>query len=261
MTLIQILQKIFHKKKKKSTEKPVVVVVKPNVNGTVEDEYKPKIDPKTGEVIKDYILEQAVGENTQGDKPKYDFDVQFKLLSDQKDAYFGLSIGQIPISKKDQIIYDTKVIAKNILDAYKVLINEQGTSRTYAEKLDIKTKYDQLRKWFSNSNLYLRIGGNQIYSPVQNYDTLGNIAYDMPLPINQTVVINTGGNVNTNKTPSEADLNTRPNQIGTVYPQWTNKSYLTSEYVIYNGLTYKNAAQIVGNNNNTPDKDSRWVRV
>jgi hypothetical protein len=48
--------------------------------------------------------------------------------------------------------------------------------------------------------------------------------------------------------------------IGNQYPMWQNKTYLTSEYVIYNNNLYKNTQQITTTNNQTPDKDNRWQK-
>jgi hypothetical protein len=155
--------------------------------------------------------------------------------------------------EKEKLINDIKLRAADLVNMFN---NETVTT--------IKQKYQ-------NAYSPIRVDLNSAFN-----NFLSGATYTMSFPIDRVNPVdeapqtgggiqtqvggNVGGNVSGN-TPSEADLNTRPNQIGTVYPQWENKSYLTSEFVIYNGLTYKNAAQIVGNNNNTPDKDSRWVRV
>lgn len=58
-----------------------------------------------------------------------------------------------------------------------------------------------------------------------------------------------------------ARLNNPENtNIGNQYQMWQNKTYLTSEYVIYNNNLYKNTVQITTTNNTTPDKDNRWQK-
>jgi len=266
MILIDILKKIFRKKKKAVAPTPPIVVTPPKPIDPPKpiEPLKPKIDPLTGEIIDENEIIQA--------KAIENFNRGLLLLERQKEAYVNLfrtiqlntsrdinqkapswQIDQHRNEEKtllDAQNLDTKKAAKMCIDAYKLMTD-------YFTKIQAKQKYDVLRTFFTNKQLYFNIA---------LYDVLSNIGYQLVAPVNPIEIIKdspvettTGGN--TPKNPSQADLYTRANQIGTIYPQWQNKDYLTSEYVIYNGLTYKNGAQVFGNNNNTPDKDYRWIRV
>lgn len=150
-------------------------------------------------------------------------------------------------------IYEIKICAKKAKDCYEI-------EKNYNEKIRMRNDFYTLKNLI-NAN-YNNSLSNEAYTwilPQKPKDlTPADVMPDIGPGAVQTGPVVTGP-VTTG--PSIADLNTTPNQIGTIYPQWENKSYLTSEYVIYNGLTYKNAAQIVGNNNNTPNKDTRWQRI
>jgi hypothetical protein len=47
----------------------------------------------------------------------------------------------------------------------------------------------------------------------------------------------------------------------TIYPTWTNKEWIGGVTVFFNGILYRSLMLIGGNNNNTPDKDGRWVKL
>jgi hypothetical protein len=52
----------------------------------------------------------------------------------------------------------------------------------------------------------------------------------------------------------------KPKNDGT-FPDWTNKDYTPNVTVYFEGMRYKTLTSVFGNNNNTPDKDGRWVKL
>jgi len=173
-------------------------------------------------------------------------------------------------------IYEIKICAKKAKDLYE--LQPATPLDSYFEKVRMRTEFYKLKDLI-NLN-YNNALGNIAFNWTEPIRPMANDNRQEPAPGTTTgggsTTGGTGyvpgggqlqGGVDTSLPPTStsgssiADLNTRPNQIGTLYPQWTNKPYLTSEYVIYNGLTYKNSAPIPGSTNNTPDIDYRWVRV
>lgn len=194
-----------------------------------------------------------------------DVDKNYLETEKNKSTFSSLKNAVVNFSVEDKIKFENDInkAATPILEIItKIanLYNSIDAKKYFDFKNKIKLMYDKQLKYYRDTYGYLKqskyelIAPNQRDKPATELPNTGGTQTGVGINVG-----NVGGNTNT--TPSEADLNTRPNQIGTIYPQWENKSYLTSEYVIYNGLTYKNAAQIVGNNNNTPDKDTRWQRV
>lgn len=193
--LVQILSKIFGKKKKKPTENVNVKVTLPSE--AIKDITKPVfempivIDPVTGEVIK---------ESAFADTIKIEFDKQIDLLKKQLTAFINLrrlrqdnyalmtvnmpgrgklsdeqktAILKDEMDKQNAIILETKVIAKKIVDLY----NEQSN---YQAKLLMKAIYDNVRKFF--------VG---VYPLAETYDTLANEGFNLLAPVKP--VSGTGG--------------------------------------------------------------------
>jgi hypothetical protein len=190
-----------------------------------------------------------------------DVDKAYLENEKNKSTFLGLKNANVNFNVQDKINFEDE-ISKTGLPILKIvtdivnLYNTIDAKKYFDFKVKIKELYDKQLKYYRDTYGYLRqikfnlVAPNILDKPVRESPNVGGTMEQGT---------NVGGATTT--TRSEADLNTAPTQVGTVWPNWVNKDYLTSEYVIYNGLIYKNKERIYGNNNNTPDKDNRWDRV
>jgi len=301
MTFIQFLQKIFRKKKKKPAPDVVVVTPKDEIDPLTGEIRKKTVivvtDPFEVETMKlfDKLFYDFTSNNIQLSevKRKYtekvlsnlgatsrinemlrnllyykkvdiiDVDKSYLEAEKNKSTFTSIKNAVVNFNVQDKINFENEIsntgypVIKIVTDISN-LYNSIDAKKYFDFKVKIKELYDKQLKYYRDTYGYLR-----------------QIKYNLVVPnkLDQTIGEQTGGSgatgtqigtqtgTQTGTGPTIADLNTAPTQVGTVWPNWENKSYLTSEYVIYNGLTYKNSAQIIGTNNNTPDMDTRWIRV
>lgn len=299
MTFIQFLQKIFSRKKKKPA--PVVVVVTPGdeIDPLTGEKRKktviPTTDPYEANTLKlfDKLFYDFTSNNIQLSevKRKYtekvlsnlgatsrinemlrnllyykkvdiiDVDKAYLEAEKNKSIFTSIKNAVVNFNVQDKINFETEIsntgypVIKIVTDIGN-LYNTIDAKKYFDFKVKIKELYDKQLKYYRDTYGYLKQIKYNLVAPNKLDQTIG----EQPGG-SGGVGTQTGNQTGTQTGPSVADLNTAPSQIGTVYPNWENKSYLTSEYVIYNGLKYKNGAQIIGNNNNTPDMDLRWERV
>jgi len=259
MILTDILKKIFGKKKKAVKPTPPVVYTPPTPQDTPI-----KIE---NDDVNDYSLQSSLFslrmkelgvKNEIYSEGIKDLDNKFKLILSPTEA-------QIIENKTLKDAYLKRYQSEGLLLVQDLQFRAKNLVNIFNKETDLQKK-----KVYSNFYLPLRAELNRVYDNflvgegyLMKYATVRDITTPVGENPNTGGTMEQGTNVGgaTTTTRSEADLNTAPTQVGTVWPNWVNKDYLTSEYVIYNGLTYKNKERIYGNNNNTPDKDNRWDRV
>jgi hypothetical protein len=299
MILTDILKKIFGKKKK--AKPPVIVITPPKdeIDPLTGEKRKktviPTTDPYEANTMKlfDKLFYDFTSNNIQLSEVKSKYtqkvldnlgatsfvkqmllnllstnkvdivDVDKNYLENEKNKSTSSSLKnavvnfnvQDKVNFEDEILKTGIPVLKIVTDITN-LYNSIDAKKYFDFKVKIKELYDKQLKYYRDTYGYLKQIKYNLVAPNKLDQTVG----ENP---NTGGTMQQGTNVGgaTTTTPSEADLNTAPTQVGTVWPNWENKSYLTSEYVIYNGLTYKNKERIYGNNNNTPDKDNRWDRV
>lgn len=292
MILIDILRKIFGKKKK--AKPPVVVITTPTKIQTPTDE---DIDPLTGEKRKKvvvptedpntpifskivqslsnligiagkvsnlrntYKLKQISGNTSLADRYKFT-DENKKIEENYQKA-------------KENLIYAIKINCFQIENDYKLLTS-------FDLKKDVKSRYDNLKIIFNNYNFLpltsyvlsepiAPINPNNIFDRAKKAaeaaieaarlkaiaDAAAKKAADLLKPVGQNP--NTGGTMQQGTNTGAAATPT-PFNDGT-YPDWTNKSYTPNTTVYFGGHIYKTITSVDGNNNNTPDKDGRWSLI
>jgi hypothetical protein len=323
MILIDILNKIFGKKKKAKKAAPIIFTPPTE---TPTDEY---IDPLTGEKRKKNVVPAA-----DPNAPIYDKIVQSlsnlvgiasKVVNLRSKYQLKQISGNTSVNDRFKFTNDNKIIEANYQKAkeeliYSIKINCYQIETNYKLltnfdlQKDVKSRYDNLKIVFNNSN-FLPLTSYALSEPINLIaieaarlkaiaDAAAKKAADLLNPVGENPNVGgtqeqTGTNTGTGTTKTAAQLaaeaaaelalrNLYNNPLGftaaqlayiaaggsqydaafpkevyvqPTYPNWQNKSYLTSEYVIYNGYKYKNGAQIIGNNNNTPDKDIRWANL
>jgi hypothetical protein len=270
MIIIEILQRIFGKKKKPIAPiKPGVVFTLPNK--PFEQEQPLEKDPKTGEVIR-------LGTNEQIDYALIDFNKNIVLLSNQIKAYKNLDdlilkyatddfYKKAPqwqidehetdiLNKKNAQNSDTKNYARLTVAAYK-------EESDYNVKLQMFDSYNRIRALF--------IGDK---TP-KTYNVLSNEIYNIEAPIapvngtggGRPVVVITnpqtggtttvGGTLPTPTTPTTPTNNT---QYNTWSDYSTNTVFYPNEIVWANGSLYK-ALTVIDRSVQPLPTDGRWLKL
>jgi hypothetical protein len=276
MTIIEILQNIFGKKRKAAPIKPRVIFTLPNK--PIEQDLPPKINPVTGEVINELAGIQQI------DYSVIEFDKQMKLLNDlgaeiirlqfaqrlKSNGIFGytpleqIAINNAELLKKleaakiadkadvDALLYKAKSYAKLAKDAY-------NSEDIFDVKVKMKASYDILKKWYNdsfdnvflNSAFYLEAptapvngtGGGRPVVVITNPQTGGS----------QTV----GGSLPTPTTPTGPVNNTQ-------YPTWSDYSnqpvFYPNTIVWANGNLYK-ALTVINRSVQPLPTDGRWLKL
>jgi len=267
MILTDILKKIFGKKKKAVKPTPPVVYTPPTPQTTPI-----KIE---NDDVNDYSLQSSlfslrmkelgVKNETYAEGIK-NLDNKFKLILSPTEA-------QIIENKTLKDAYLKRYQSEGLLLVQDLQFRAKNLVNIFNKETDLQKK-----KVYSNFYLPLRAELNRVYDNflvgegyLMQYATVKDVSKPVSENPNVGGATQMGTRINTNETPTLTEaqaaaaylaLNPPNVQVTpTVFPNWVNKDYLTSEYVIYNGLTYKNKERIYGNNNNTPDKDNRWDRV
>lgn len=223
MTIFQILAKIFGKKKKKAVVKPIVFT--PPMPTTTED--------------------------------KNDFNFQVGKLDTKRKE-----LGQLQADYNNYVttgIFQTQAQKNARLTKY----NEDRAALIK----DIQDRAINLKRLFSGQiNNAVKTYYSQIYGPIRKdiNDNFNNIllgeSYAMTFPIDRVVPVEAAPNVGATDTNVSATPTPTPRNDGT-FPDWTNKSYTPNTTVYFGGHIYKTIVMVDGNNNNTPDKDGRWVLI
>jgi len=287
MILIDILRKIFGKKKK--AKPPVVVVTTP----------KDEIDPLTGEKRKKTVIPTTdpYEANTMKlfDKLFYDFTSNNIQMSEVKSKYTQKVLDNLGANSRitemlRNLLYYKKI---DIIDVDKAYLEAEKNKSTFTsiknavvnfnvqDKINFEneisnTGYPVIKIVTDIGNLYNSIDAKkyfdfkvkikELYDKQLKYyrDTYGylkQIKYNLVAPNKLDKPVgenpNTGGTMQQG-TNTGAQATPTPFNDGR-YPNWTNKDYTPNTTVYFEGKLYKTIQSVYGNNNNTPNLDGRWV--
>jgi hypothetical protein len=264
MILIDILKKIFRKRKKAVAPTPPIVVTPPKDS----DATKPKIDPLTGEVIKDVVIAPTDPNLAIYSKIVQSLSNLVGIAGKVKTLRSTYQLKQIngntSVADRFKFTNDNKIIEANYLKAkedliYAIKINCYQVETNYNLltsfdlKTEVKNRYDALKTIFNDYG-FLPLTSYLLIAPIKPIE----IIKDSPVVVDikpttggpQTQV---GGNTPTTTTQT-------PVNDGR-YPNWSNQFYSPNNTVYYQGHLYNSMTVIEGTNNDAPDRDGRWKLI
>ncbi len=241
MTIIEILQNIFGKKKKAIVPKPVIFT--PPAEPATED--KNDFNFQVGRLD---LKRKELGQ-LQANYNNYTATNMWQTQA-QKDARFNEYSSNRAILIKD--IQDRAINLKRLFSSQ---IN--NTVKTYYAQT-----YGPIRKDINDNFNNILLGESYAMTfaidrttPATEAPNAGAAATNLGATATN---LNNLPSSNVSTTPTTPTAPTAPRNDGT-FPDWTNKDYTPNTTVYYLGKLYKTITSVYGNNNNTPNLDGRWI--
>ena len=247
MILIDILKKIFGKKKKTKSTPPVIYT--PPTPST------PPLPTTENEDLNDFKYQLSLFDLRKKQLGQLGFDYyELEKEIEKRPKIINPTVEQLTEQKQQK---DAKLSRYNI-EKEKLIKDIQFRAANLVRLFNVET-VTTIKQKYANDYNPLRIDLNNNFD-VKNILVGANYAMTFAVTTPTTREAenpNTGGTMQQG-TNTGAATTTTPFNDGR-YPNWTNKDYTPNTTVYFEGKLYKTIQSVYGNNNNTPNLDGRWV--